>query len=145
MTRRIDLIPNLRERTAVEALFRAQGWAQVAIDELGDSAVDDEALAAGLREVRAVLAAVDALAPQPRQAGPLNGADAQALRLDLGADAVVITAWMPGDGAVDIALAASGNRTLAQRCAAAPADALAAAVAAALPPLSAASAPEASA
>lgn len=147
MTRRIDLIPDPRERAALEALWRAQGWPQAQIDGIGDSLADDEAFDGTLLEVRAVLAALDALPPQPRLAGPLNGADAQALRLDLGADAVVITAWMPGDTAVDIALAASGNRTLARRCASAPADALAAAIAAALPAATepAAPAPEASA
>ncbi|MCJ2143676.1 hypothetical protein [Methylobacterium sp. E-066] len=105
----------------------------------------DDAVTMARRILQAVDAARAAAPPTPRQTGPLNGADAQALRLDLGADAVVITAWMPGDGAVDIALAASGNRTLARRCASAPAEALAAAIAAALPALSADPAPETSA
>lgn len=107
----------------------------------------DDAVTMARRVIQAVDAARAAAPPTPRQAGPLNGADAQALRLDLGADAIVITAWMPGDSAVDIALAASGNRTLARRCASAPADALAAAIAAALPAVTepADPAPEASA
>ena len=115
MTRRIDLLPDPRERAALEALFRAQGWAQVAIDELADSTLDDEAFEAGLREVRAVLAALDALPPQPRKAGQLNAADAQALRLDLGAEAIALLAWMPGEATVNIAIAATGNRTAAWR------------------------------
>jgi len=105
----------------------------------------DDAVTMARRVIQAVDAARAAAPPTPRQSGPVNGADAQALRLDLGADAVVITAWMPGDGAVDIALAASGNRTLTRRCASAPADALAAAIAAALPIASVETAPEVSA
>jgi hypothetical protein len=116
VTRRIDLIPDPRERAALEALWRAQGWPQADIDSLGDRLRDDEVLDGSLLEVRAVLAALDGLLLQPRKAGNVSEADAQALRLDLGADAIAILAWMPGEAIVDVALAAAGNRTAAWRC-----------------------------
>lgn len=147
MIRRIDLLSDQREQVALEALWRAQGYTQAQIDAVDDHLDADEPFDASLREVRAVLAALDALLPQPRKAGPLTAGDAQALRLDLGAEAMALLCWMPGEATVDIALAASGNRTLARRCASAPADALAAAIAAALPAATepADAAPEASA
>ncbi|MET3485420.1 hypothetical protein [Methylobacterium sp. 1973] len=144
MTRRIDLIPDPRERAALEALWRAQGWPQADIDGLGDRLRDDEALDTGLSKVRAILAALDALPPRPRKAGSLNAADAQALRLDLGADAIAILAWTPGDANVDIAFAAAGNCTAAWRCAPDRAASLTEVLAAAVPsaPPSPASTPE---
>lgn len=95
MTRRIDLIPDRRERAALEALWRAQGWPQAQIDGLGDRLRDDEVLDSSLLEVRAVLAALDALPPQPRKAGPLNPADVSALALDVGARVMIVLASGP--------------------------------------------------
>lgn len=115
MSRRIDLLPDPRERAALEALLRAQGWAQVAIDKLADNTLDDEAFEGALGEVRAVLAALDALPPQPRKAGQLNAAEVEAQGLGVGAEAIALLAWMPGEATVDIALAATGNRTAAWR------------------------------
>jgi len=141
MTRRIDLLPDPRERVALEALWRAQGWPQSQIDGLGDRLSDDEAFDGGLYEVRAVLAALDALPAQPRKSGQLNAADAQALRLDLGAEAIAILAWMPGETPVDIAIAATANRTSAWRCSADQAAGLTELIAAAFPSASPSPAP----
>lgn len=95
MTRRIDLIPDRRERAALEALWRAQGWPQAQIDGLGDRLRDDEVLDGSLFEVRAVLAALDALPVPPRKAGPLNPADVSALALDVGAHVMIVLASGP--------------------------------------------------
>lgn len=95
MTRRIDLIPDRRERAALEALWRAQGWPQAQIDGLGDRLRDDEVLDGSLFEVRAVLAALDALPVPPRKAGPLHAADVSALALDVGARVMIVISSGP--------------------------------------------------
>ena len=131
------LPPNLAAAAAAIANARAGRRGAPLVTNVLDL-LSGDLLAEVVADARAVMTALAALPPQPRPAGPLAAADAQALRLDLGAELVAIVAW-PAEGPVRVASSNSGNRSGAGELDPEAADRVAELLAAAIRPVSPAS------